>query len=71
MGGASAVRVPAATYLLVPYLIVMATSIKQWAAGKFCYLLSTNAAETVFILQTANKDMDKGKSQVYRWFSRF
>lgn len=41
------------------------------AAVKFFFLLGKNAAETVIMLKTADKDNALGKTQVYEWFSRF
>lgn len=57
--------------LLVPCFFVMAPLSEQCLAGKICFLLSKNAAETILMLKTANKDDALGKTQVYKWFSHF
>ena len=44
---------------------------KQCAAIKFCFVLSTNAAETVVMLKIAYKDDSMGKIQVYERFAWF
>lgn len=49
----------------------MAPLSEQCLADKICFLLSKNAAETVLMLKTANKDDALGKTQVYKWFSHF
>lgn len=49
----------------------MAPLSEQCLANKICFLLSKNAAETVLMLKTANKDDALGKTQVYKWFSHF
>jgi hypothetical protein len=44
---------------------------EQRVCVKFCFLLEKTAAETIVMLRQAFKDDAFGKSQVYKWFSRF
>ena len=49
----------------------MAEKLKQRAVMKFFFLLGKTAGETVLMLETAYKEATLGKTQVYKWFSRF
>jgi len=49
----------------------MAGKLEQCAVVKFCFLLGKTAGETVVMLETAYKEAALGKTQVYKWFSRF
>ena len=45
----------------------MAGKLEQLAVVTFCFLVG----KTVVMLETANKEAALGKTQVYKWFSRF
>jgi transposase len=49
----------------------MAEKLEQLVAVEFCFLLGKTAGEKVVMLETAYREAALGKTQVYKWFSRF